>query len=405
MQEDTQTTQASKTSNNNDHLLFSTLGDSGHYFMPENFHYFTVNGVRNICQVLAPEIYQEINNFQDSETDQLCDYLSGINDIPSGIAEVLGLILQLRESNLIEQLDVEGIKRLSNESDGALLCRIFKDENEKFKKIAQRLEDTTRLSGISYSVSLLTKPLLRQENFFSSSNVQEMIVQDCSEYYDGVGYTDHCLIKIFKKDNKEGFLIERGSHPRSMAVLDDNKRRINRLNNERKLDSVFFDKSSGTIWVNARGQRSKDVKFLKGLAAKILTGNALAFRDFNFDYQVIKSPKLRETLIVQRDYAQRIILKEASFSQEPTSCISSPLRVAPRSRNECLTDKEDFRALAQVITLFNGINLKIVLNEESKSYGKLHIRSGRIHLDDTLKIEDIIDLLLDLKLVRGIENA
>jgi len=375
------------------------LSDMGFSITEDTLHYFGIEGARLIAEVEAPEIFHEMKSLEDLQS--FSDLINSKTDIPSRFFETLNMIHMLQGPNTIRFLDEEKIFRREDECEGQFLCRVFREDRALFARLTKRVEDKITSNGVSFSVSRVTKPVLREKDFFKDK--LEEIELACRLYNQLEGYTDHCIVHIVNINGREGFRVERGSHLSLLPVLEK-KERLTRNTVIRKMDTVFFDPDTQTVWVNAKGQKSRDISSYKMIATRILTGHAEAHENLNINLKCIKDKNLKRKLDKPRDFAERIVLRQVHFSRQIDSCVTSPLK-ASSDRMGCLTDQPDFPHLAGKISSFSGAEIKVVVNEENAVFDKITIGSGKIVYGGVVGLNDIFNLLSDLDMIDKFYDA
>ena len=375
------------------------LSDVGFTVTDDILHYFGIEGVRYVAEIEAPEIFHEMRAVTDLQT--FSALITGKTDVPSRFFETLNMIHMLEGQNTIRFLDEQKIFRNESECEGEFLCRVYKENRPLFARLAKRAEGNINSKGASFAVSRVTKPVLKEKDFFIDKQAE--LELECSLYNQLEGYTDHCIIHFVNINGREGFRVERGSHLSQVPVLEK-KERLTRQLVIRKMDTIFFDSDTQTLWVNAKGQKGRDISFYKMIATRILTGHAEAHENLNLNLQCIKDKDLKRKLDTTREFAERVILRKAHFPKQIDSCVSSPLK-AGSDRSGCVTDKKDFPYHAERITSFNAAEIKIVVNEEDGVFDKITIGSGKIVYGGVVGLNDIFKLLTDLGIIEKISNA
>lgn len=374
------------------------LSDVGFSITEDTLHYFGIEGARLIAELEAPEIFHEMRSLTDLQT--FSDLINSKTDIPSRFFETLNMIHMLQGPNTIRFLDEEKLFRREEECEGQFLCRVYREDRALFSRLTKRVENKVSSNGVAFSVSRLTKPVLREKDFFQDK--LEEIELACKLYNQSEGYTDHCIVQLVNINGREGFRVERGSQHSLLPVLE-NKERLTRHTVIRKMDTVFFDSDTQTVWVNAKGQKSRDISSYKMIATRILTGHAEAHENLNINLKCIKSKNLKKKLDKPRGFAERIILRQAFFPRQLDSCMSSPLK-AGYDRAGCITDKTDFPYLAEKISSFSSAEFKVVINEENGLFDKITVGSGKIIYGGVVGLDNIFDLLSDLGIIDKFQN-
>ncbi|MBI3555747.1 MAG: hypothetical protein HY074_05755 [Deltaproteobacteria bacterium] len=381
----------------------NVMAQCGIFFNHEVVSAIGVIGFQRIAAKHSPDVIAPLlAALKQDDVEAAVNVLRSLTAVPpTEFLNAAGWIWQMTHEAAANWFGQHGLISGPNETRGAFAVRAYFDHPDAFSSAVLKCIEENAFGQRPFNVFQPCRPIhnLATRPFDADAETQATAL--CQEHFGSRGYGPHCIVMRHSYARRLGFSIEHGTQRSGRAGFDLLEKAVTRQDRDRRMDSIFFDTKSKTLWISARSPR--DVKFYVDLMGTILFGDAGIFSlRVKFDMSFAIAADLGARLAkLQRGRAKsvRLIYRGIQMTGRKKKIIENA-----EDRHDCISrHDESFDGFHDSGTVF-GTTLRVDLAGEGNLHQDITVKSGSVLTGPGLSDADLQNLLLSLGIVKAYTN-
>lgn len=376
----------------------------GQFFSHEKIAAIGVPALQRIASHHSPDVIAPLLALlKKDDFNGAVDILRSLTtEPPAEFVTAVGWIGQMTHEIGADLLSLEGLTPGVGESRGDFAARAYFDHFEKFSAAVLKCIERNSFGQRSFNVFQADRPLDKLKMNSLDADADAKATKLCREHFNSREYGPHCIIIRHTFARRLGYLIEHGTQRAGRSGFDLAEKAVSRLDRDRRMDFVFFDTKTKTLWISSRS--SRDVSFYAELMGTVLYGDPGLFsRRVKFDLSFAITDDLADRLSeIPSGRMKAVRLKFRGIQKVGQK---KKLYENAENKHDCLSSHDErLEGYHDNGTVF-GITLRVDLASEKSLHQDITVKSGSVHAGPLLHDTELQCVMLGLGIVGGYADA